>query len=90
VVNSPKSEAISLYEGQVANLRFSVVDPVETTAVNLYIDGKLYKILGASNAEYVVPLGEGLAVGKYIVEIRASSVTKQKASQMVSVEILKP
>lgn len=88
-VDSPKSESISLYEGQTANLRFTVVDPVEISAVNLYIDGKLIKILGTSTAEYVVPLGEGLALGKYDIEIRATSVTRQKASRMIHMEILK-
>lgn len=87
-INSPKSGEVSLYEGQVANLRFTVTDPVELSAVNLYIGGELYKILGASNDEYVVPVGDGLEVGMHDVEIRATSITRDKASKVVKVEIL--
>lgn len=88
-INSPKGGEVSLYEGQVANLRFTVTDPVELSAVNLYIGGELYKILGASNGEYVVPVGDGLSVGTHDVEIRATSATRDKASKVIQVEILK-
>lgn len=53
------------------------------------MDGKLYKILGTNSTDYVVAIGDGLAVGKYSIEIRANSVTKQKSSEMIEVEILK-
>lgn len=88
-VTNPANKTINLYEGQTANLRFTVVDPVEISSVNLYMDGKLYKILGTNSTDYVVAIGDGLTVGKYSIEIRANSVTKQKSSEMIEVEILK-
>ena len=65
-----------------------MTDPVEISAVNLYIKGKLFKILGASSEEYVVPVGEDLSPGAYDIEVRATSVTRQKSSQIINVEIL--
>lgn len=65
-----------------------MTDPVEISAVNLYIEGKLFKILGASSEEYVVPVGEDLSPGTYDIEVRATSVTRQKSSQIINVEIL--
>ena len=88
-IKSPQNKSIRLYEGQTANLRFTVVDPVEISAVNLYIDGKLFKILGASTSEYVVPIGEDLLPGVYNIEVRATSVTRLKATQEINVEILR-
>lgn len=51
--------------------------------------GELYKILGAKNEEYIVPIGSDFAVGKYDIEIRATSTTREKASKKVILEILK-
>lgn len=66
-----------------------MTDAVELSAVNLYIGGELYKILGAKSDEYIIPIGSDFAVGKYDIEIRATSATREKASKRVTLEILK-
>lgn len=71
-IQNPIEKKISLYEGQKANIRFSVSDMGEVAGVNLYRDGKLEKILGLEdNLQYVVPVGEGLSPGSYRYEIVA-------------------
>ncbi len=81
---------LALFEGQSANLRFQVQDATELSAINVYIDDKLFKILGAnvSGQEYAVSVGDTLSPGAHTLEIRATNVLRSRSTRIIMLDIL--
>ncbi len=90
MIDNPKDSdpKISIYQGQYFNFKFHIIDPVALTAVNIYIDGQLFKILGSNDTSFSVPVGADLEVGSHSVEIQTTNELRGKSARAISVEVL--
>lgn len=79
---------ISIYEGQYFNLKFHVEDPIELTAVNVYVDGSLHKILGSNDRSFTVAIGADLTIGTHAIEVQTTNDLRGKAARSITVEVL--
>ena len=79
---------ISLYEGQFINLRFHIEDPLEVTAINLTLNGELYKILGSNALSVSMPFGADLKPGTYKVGIQTTNAARVKSEKAFTLTIL--
>ncbi len=88
-VQNPPDGSVSVYQDQFFNLRFAVADSGEIVANNLYLDGKLWKILGAGN-DFTVAVNEAkdFAVGSYLLEIESTDSRRGKSKVEVKLEVL--
>lgn len=91
-IQSPlKESAITrIYGDQFFNIRFSLTPGQdEITHVNLYMDGKLAKILPV-DMEQTVAINEekDLSIGKHIAEIETIDAKSQKTRKSVPFEVM--
>lgn len=88
-VTNPPDGSVKIYEGQFFNLRFTVSDTQEIVANNLYLDGKLVKILGGGN-EFAVAVNEGkdISVGGHVLTVESIDARRAKSKTDVSLEVL--
>jgi hypothetical protein len=90
LVNPPDGDrAISVYTDQFFNLRFRVDDASTVTAVNLYMDGKLFRILGEGR-DFSLPINDAkdFDVGEHTLGIEAIDAARNRGYEEVRLTIL--
>ncbi|EKE29895.1 MAG: 1A family penicillin-binding protein [uncultured bacterium (gcode 4)] len=80
---------LSLFKDQTANIRWKISNPANVTAVNVYLNGKLYKILDWGS-DFVCPINEAkdLETGTYSVKIEATNSAGKPAVKILELKIL--
>ncbi len=80
---------ISVYDDQFFNLRFQVTDPSPVIAVNLYLDGELFRILGAGR-DFSLPINEArdFDIGTYRLGIEAVDAARNRGYEEIELRVL--
>lgn len=91
LVNPTKDQGLKIFNDQYFNLRFSVqAGADETSAVNVYIDGALSKILdGGPDYAYAINENKDMSVGLHSATIEVIDAKSAKTKKTVSFEIMK-
>ncbi|EKE27494.1 MAG: 1A family penicillin-binding protein [uncultured bacterium (gcode 4)] len=101
IVESPASPAItmtnplewdatlSLFRDQTANIRWKISNPSAVTAINAYLNGKLYKIVDWG-ADFVFPINEtkDFEIWTYSIKIEALNSSGKPAIKILELNIL--
>ncbi|MDP2104288.1 MAG: transglycosylase domain-containing protein [Candidatus Gracilibacteria bacterium] len=91
IVSPLKESALTrIYPDQYFNLRFSVAPGGnEVTGINIFVDGKLLKILGGGT-DFTVAINEekNLSIGEHTVQIEAIDAKLNKSKKTVPFEII--
>ncbi|MDD2566270.1 MAG: penicillin-binding transpeptidase domain-containing protein, partial [Candidatus Gracilibacteria bacterium] len=80
---------LQLYKDQTANVRGKVSDSLNIDVINVYLNGKLFKILDGGNS-FVVPLNDtkDFEAGTYSVKIEAINSSGKSGIKILELKIL--
>jgi hypothetical protein len=80
---------LSLYSDQNANIRWTVSNASEVTAINVYLNGKLYKILdGWTSFVFAMNDTKDFDVWTYSIKIEALNSDGKSAIKILEMKIL--